>query len=232
MIENKKQVSFNDYVETYEKEIQSSIGFIHQDHSFFIELKANIIKEIAEKNFDEPEKINILDIGSGIGLIDHFLNPDFKNINGVDIESGVVEKARLYNPGVNYKIYDSKNLPYDDNTMDMIFTVNVMHHIKPAYWENFIKEMNRVTKPGGIAVIFEHNPLNPLTRLAVSRCEFDRDANLIHRSRLRKLFIKKYSVIGEEFILFFPFKSKMFRSVEKLLKWLPLGAQYYICGKK
>ena len=39
--------------------------------------------------------------------------------------------------------------------------------------------MRRVVRPGGLLCIIEHNPFNPLTRLAVVRCEFDRDAVLL-----------------------------------------------------
>ena len=42
-----------------------------------------------------------------------------------------------------------------------------------------IAEMARVTRPGGMVAIIEHNPLNPVTRHIVSRCPFDRDAVLL-----------------------------------------------------
>ena len=34
-------------------------------------------------------------------------------------------------------------------------------------------------KPGGMLFVFEHNPLNPLTRHAVNTCVFDENAHLI-----------------------------------------------------
>jgi SAM-dependent methyltransferase len=231
--ENKKNISFDDYVETYQREVQSSINFIGQDLDFFIELKANIIIKIASKYFNNPESINVLDIGSGIGLTDHHLSAYFKNLHGVDVEEGVVKKASEFNPNVKYSLYNSLNLPFGNSSMDMVFAINVMHHVPPDNWKNFVKEMNRVLKPGGMAAVFEHNPVNPLTRLAVSRCEFDRDAVLIHKKRLKKKFNSfGFKITDEEFILFFPFRGKLFRNIEKLLKWLPLGAQFYLAGKK
>ena len=108
-----------------------------------------------------------------------------------------------------------------------------MHHVPPAGWSGFAAEMYRVVKKGGLAVVFEHNPLNPLTRIAVSRCEFDKDAVLLHRRKLKKIFIDtKLSIAGKAYIVFFPFKSKVFRNAENILGWLPLGAQFYISGKK
>ena len=227
------QVRFGNYVETYEKEIQSSIGFIGQDHDFFIKVKADLITGIAAANFTQYNDINVLDIGCGIGLIDHHLSTVFRNLHGVDIEDSVVEKARKFNSGVKYSHYSGTSLPFNDSSMDLVFAINVMHHVPPGNWDGFTKEMARVLREGGTAVVFEHNPLNPLTRLAVDRCEFDRDAVLLHKRKLKKLFIDSdFKKIKTSYILFFPIKKKIFRNLEKLIGWLPLGAQLFITGKK
>ncbi len=231
--DNNKNVSFDNYVETYQKEVQSSINFIGQDVDFFIELKANMITGIAGRYFDNPEQINVLDIGSGIGLTDHHLTGFFKNLHGVDVEEGVVKKAMSYNPSVKYSLYDGLKLPFEDNAMDIVFAINVMHHVPPSSWKNFVSEMYRVVKPGGLGLVFEHNPLNPLTRLAVSRCEFDRDAVLIYKNRLKKMFVEASFIVNESrYIVFFPLRYKIFRSIETVLGKIPLGAQYYLAGKK
>jgi ubiquinone/menaquinone biosynthesis C-methylase UbiE len=239
MIENKsgqtekKKVSFDDYVETYEKEIQSSISFIGQEHSFFIEIKAKLIKELAYQFFNESKDIKILDVGSGIGLIDHYLSSNFRNLFGVDIEEGILEKAKVYNPEVNYRSYDGIILPFEDNSMDVVFAINVMHHVQPAQWQLFVKEMHRVTRRGGFTLVFEHNPLNPLTRLAVIKCEFDRDAVLLHRGNVKKLFLSAgFEKISSSFIIFFPFRNRIFRIVENRLRKIPFGAQFYVKGIK
>ena len=234
MEENKKSnISFDDYVETYQNEVQHSIDFIGQDVDFFIELKAKLLVATAKKFFGNIENISVLDIGSGIGLTDHFLSKEFKNLYGVDIEEGILNKAAKYNPPVNYRIYDGQHLPFEDNTMDITFAMNVMHHVPPALWQNFANEMHRVLKPGGLAAVFEHNPLNPLTRLAVKRCEFDADAVLLNHGKIKELIKKSnLNVIEDSYIVFFPFKSNIFRSIEKGLGWLPLGAQQYVLGRK
>ena len=226
------QVSFDDYVDTYQKEIQSSIGFIGQDVDFFLRLKANKLIELADKYLTDAN-ITVLDIGSGVGLMDRCLTNKFRNLSGVDVEGGVVQKAKEHNPSVNYKLYDGNSLPFPDNSMDLVFAVNVMHHVAPANWNNFVKEMHRVAKKGGLAVVFEHNPYNPLTRLAVSRCEFDRDAVLLKKNKLKELFISSgFEIAEHSYIIFFPFKGKFFRSVEQAVSWLPFGAQHYTAGKK
>jgi len=227
------QVSFDDYVETYRSEIDDSIGFIGQDVDFFIEIKAELLLKLAKKNFGDLSKVKVLDIGSGVGLVDRFLKNEIKDLYGVDVEEGVVEKAKFNNPEVNYRLYDGAKLPFDDNTFDLCFAINVMHHVPPGMWENFSREMHRVLKPGGIAAVFEHNPLNPLTRLAVARCEFDRDAVLLNHGKIKSLFKSAgLKVFDDSYIVFFPFKAKFFRGIEAFLGWLPMGAQHYVTGKK
>ncbi len=228
-----KQVSFDKYIETYKKEVQGSINFIGQDVDFFIELKANLLIGIAIKYLGSAKEIKTLDIGSGVGLVDRFLLKEMKNLYGVDVEGGVVEKAKKNNPSVIYDKYDGMSLPFENGSFDMAFAINVMHHVQPDGWENFTDEMFRILKPGGIAAVFEHNPLNPLTRLAVSRCEFDRDAVLLSHRRIIKLFLGAgFETLDDAYIVFFPLRSGIFRTAEKFIKWLPLGAQHYAVGRK
>ena len=230
---SEEQVSFDDYIETYKTEVDDSIGFIGQDTDFFIELKAQLLLKLSEKNLGDLSKIKALDIGSGIGLVDRHIKHRLKNLTGVDVEEGVVEKAKKNNPEVEYLWYDGIRLPFEDNTFDLCFAINVVHHVPPAIWDNFASEMRRVLKPGGIAAVFEHNPLNPLTRLAVKRCEFDRDAVLLSHNTLKALFkTAGLKVFDDEYIVFFPFNASFFRNIEKAIKWLPLGAQHFVAAKK
>jgi SAM-dependent methyltransferase len=227
------KISFDDYVQTYKKEVQSSINFIGQDVDFFIELKANLIIKLAKKNFNGLDSIKVLDVGSGIGLIDQFLIARIRNLYGIDVSGGAVENAKARNPKVHYTNYDGESMPFEDNFFDISFAINVMHHVPPKQWESFVNEMKRVTKPGGIIAVFEHNPLNPLTKLAVSRCEFDKDAVLLSNNKVKNIFISSGLKISDSaYIVFFPFKASFFRNAETIISWLPLGAQHFVVGKK
>jgi hypothetical protein len=89
--------------------------------------------------------------------------------------------------------------------------------------------MARVTRPGGLAIILEHNPLNPATRFAVSRCAFDEDAVLMRMSESRALLADAGLRERERaYILFFPFRN----TIERRLGRLPMGAQYYVAGSR
>ena len=67
-----------------------------------------------------------------MGLVDRFLLKEVKNLYGVDVEEGVVEKAKKNNPSVTYNKYDGKTLPFENGSFDMAFAINVMHHVPPA----------------------------------------------------------------------------------------------------
>ena len=134
---------------------------------------------------------------------------------------------------MSYSVYDGHTLPYPDDSFDVTFAICVMHHVPPDNWAGFLGEMKRVTAPGGLCIIFEHNPLNPLTRAVVSRCEFDKDAVLLWPKALKEAFRRNSLAIAERsYLLFFPFASSFAARIEKMIRWLPLGAQYYMGAVK
>jgi uncharacterized protein (DUF2062 family) len=93
--------------------------------------------------------------------------------------------------------------------------------------------MARVARPGGVVAILEHNPFNPLTRLAVYRCEFDDGVELLSRRATVNLMRQaKLELAEAKYIVFFPWRDALLRSLESRLGALPLGAQYAVAGVK
>lgn len=225
--------NFDSYKDKYRNEVQKSISFIKQDIDFFTEVKVRHLLEIAKRGLGNLSHLQVLDLGCGIGLTDELLVDKFEALYGVDISQGMIDKAKTINPSVNYLTYDGKTLPFLDNSLDLVFSICVLHHVSHDNWEKFICEMKRVTKIGGMVVVFEHNPFNPLTRYAVKNCEFDKDAELLKISKTEQLLkLCGLSKIEKGYILFFPFKGTVFTNIERKLEWLPLGAQYFVVGKK
>ena len=111
--------------------------------------------------------------------------------------------------------------------------INVLHHVPPAEWERFVREVGRVMRSGGVLLVFEHNPFNPLTRRAVKLCEFDEDAVLLRRAKVQRLCeTAGLKTVESSYILFFPFSTVLTRKIESGMSWCPLGAQYYVAAKK
>ncbi len=227
------RVNFGYYKETYRQEIQKSIAFIGQDLAFFTEAKVKKLLELVRHYSGDSSSLKILDVGCGVGLTDYYLTSHFKKVYGIDVDRGVVEKAAALNSKAAYRYYAGKTLPYADQSMDVTFAICVMHHVVPEGWERFAQEMRRVTKKGGLVVVFEHNPLNPLTQCAVSRCELDDDAVLLGMGKVESLLVQEPCRLNEKgFIIFTPYKHPFFAMLDRWLIWLPLGAQYYVCAQK
>jgi ubiquinone/menaquinone biosynthesis C-methylase UbiE len=118
-------------------------------------------------------------------------------------------------------------LPYDDRAFDLVFTSCVLHHVPPNHWQGFLGEMRRVLRRGGIGCVIEHNPWNPMTRLAVLRCPFDKDAILLRAAKVEALLRETgFAEIRSEHILLLPQAGRLARKIERALATLPLGAQY------
>ena len=217
----------------YREQVQEAIAFSGKDLDFFTEAKARCLLNLAEKQGEDLRQLQVLDVGCGVGLIHRFLAPRFGSLYGVDIADNAIEDAVRKHPAVHYQVCDGKVLPFPDDTFHLVFAICVLHHVPPADWEGFVQEMQRVARRGGLVVIFEHNPFNPLTRLVVRRCAFDADAVLLRQSKTREL-LKRSGLdrIEQGYLLLFPFPGAFFSRIEHGLRGLPLGAQYFVAGRK
>ena len=219
---------FNESKDNYTASIEQSVKFAGQDHDFYTQVKADVLKEIAAKRF--PGKtIELLDVGCGHGLI-HRKLAGF-SIYGTDVAGEVLELAKRDNPGVEYVPYDGTALPFETGRFDMTLAICVMHHVPPAAWVNFLKEMKRVLKPGGVAVVIEHNPINPVTNYIVKHCPLDEGVTMLRAGTLKTLMRDAgFTRSMHEYILFTPLAHALMRRLDRWLKWLPLGAQHVAMG--
>jgi len=225
-------MNFDAYAEDYSDRICDAMA-LHGGHEIFVEAKAQYLTEIARRQIGDTPELSVLDVGCGVGLIERFLAPHFRLLCGVDIAVEAIRQAKQTAPGARFLKYDGSSLPFMDDEFDIAFAVCVLHHVPAAGWHDLMAEMLRVVRPGGIVAVFEHNPLNPVVRVVVSRCEFDRDAELLRSKRVVKLFhLAGLSVITSRYIIFFPWRAKFWRVLERALHWLPLGAQYFVFGRK
>lgn len=225
---------FDEYGACYDDVIKKSIGFMGRKHDYYTSVKADCILSFLKARGISAAECSVLDAGCGIGLMDQYFTGTFATLEGVDISCESVEEARRRNPRVTYSSYEEGTpFPYSDNRFDVIFISCVLHHIPVQQRESFMRECRRVLKPQGYLFIFEHNSLNPLTRLVVRRCEFDRGAELLPLHTSRALLSRARLVFCERrFIFFFPFNHLFFKRLENGLRGLPLGAQYYVVGQK
>ncbi len=223
--------TFDAYDANYEEVVQQSIAFAGIEHSFFVRAKAAILAELFGDHFggDRPR---LLDVGCGVGRMHSSLKPLVQSLAGCDVSERALERAKGEHPWAEYRPTDDGKIPWDANAFDVSTAVCVFHHVPPKEWATLVADMRRVTRPGGLVVIIEHNPWNPATRLAVARCPFDHDAvllrsgtasSLLHKARLRH--------VGTRHFLFVPSEASWAKALEAHLRRIPLGAQYLTVGE-
>jgi SAM-dependent methyltransferase len=217
----------------YAKEIDQSIRFSGLGHDFFVKGKADRLLALLDRAGLERHGLKLLDIGCGMGLLHPFLAGTGLEITGVDVAEEALAAARAANKDASYLHYDGSHLPVPDGHFDAAVTICVMHHVPPPQWPAFLLEARRILKVGGVLLVFEHNPWNPLTRLAVNRCPFDHDAVLLSAPYLTKLMAAAGFVqVAREFMFFTPFAHPLVQRLEAGMSKLPLGAQYVLMGRK
>ena len=221
---------FDSYRSNYRDVVQSSIDFSGLPHSFFMRAKADLLRELIAQRLGQ-EKPAMLDVGCGVGSFHPMLRGMVGGLSGIDVSSASIGQARADNRGVDYRVFDGRRFPFDDGCFDLVTAICVMHHVAPAEWTHFMSEMRRVVRPGGLVCVIEHNPYNPLTRLAVSRCEFDRDAVLLRAGQTQKLMAAGgLQEIDARYFLLLPWDAKPARRIEGALGKVPLGGQYAVFG--
>jgi len=102
-----------------------------------------------------PPGRKILDIGCGTGHLAGELMKRGYEAWGVDLSDAMVEYAREhYNPD-RFRVGDIEHIPFPDNTFDGVVCLGVMEYLEKD--EPAVREMWRVLKPGGRAVITTPN---------------------------------------------------------------------------
>jgi SAM-dependent methyltransferase len=227
------EAEFDLLADQYRNVHAANISITGEPPEYFAEYKiADLAAFAARQNIGCS---NILDFGSGIGNSIPYFRKYFPGSNLIcaDVSSRSIEVAQTRFPGTESYIKIGEKVPLADGSQDIVFSACVFHHIPHVEHQKWLLELARVTKPGGILAIYEHNPLNPLTVRAVNTCPLDVNAHLIPASTMRKRAITGGWQRGEvAYKVFFPSKLSAFRNLEDRLEWLPLGAQYRMVSHK
>ena len=105
-------------------------------------LKAIRLHEIETVIKMLPHKGRVLEIGAGTGWQAQVLKNYGYDVNAIDVTSN--------NCMFPVTMYDGVNIPFEDNTFDIIFSSNTLEHIPHVY--DFQKEIHRVLKTDGIVL--------------------------------------------------------------------------------
>ncbi len=225
---------FDRFADEYDQLLRQSIAVTGEKPEFFHEYKIKVLGRLAQERNLLPE--SILDFGSGIGNSTPFFRHYFPTapLASADLSQRSLAVAETRFPGMakGLRIEDQR-IPADDNSFDIAFSACVFHHIPHEEHAHWLRELRRVTRPGGMLAIFEHNPLNPLTVRAVNTCPFDENARLVRANDLLRRYLDcgwKYPRV--RYHLFFPHALSGLRVLEPYLTGIPFGGQYSLTAVK
>lgn len=224
---------FDEFAEDYRLVHTENIKISGADSHYFAEMK---VKWLAR--FERNKPLRILDLGCGDGATAFYFQQYFSSWKscGIDISAKSIEvaKERML-PNCDFVVYDGETIPYEDGYFDVVFVAGVFHHVDFLHHQQLAAEIYRVMKNSARLYLFEHNPLNPLTRYLVNTCVFDKDAKLLKSTYASALLNKSnFAAIRKKFIIFFPRKGWLSKLIflEKYLERIPFGGQYVLMAKK
>lgn len=99
----------------------------------------------------------VLDVACGTGYGSQMIAHQAQSVLGVDRSPEAVEYARAHYPEKNltYAVDNAMQLSLEDNSFDVVISLETIEHLVEP--EEFIKEVKRVLRPGGIFVVSTPN---------------------------------------------------------------------------
>jgi SAM-dependent methyltransferase len=229
---DRRQAEFDLLADNYERQHRANIAISGEGTAFFAEYKIADLALLASSV--GHQHTTMLDFGCGIGNSIPYFRRYFPSakLQCADVSTHSMDIARTRFPGSEAYVVVQSEIGLPSHSQDISFSACVFHHIPHHEHEHWLSELRRVTRPGGLMAIYEHNPLNPLTLRAVNTCPLDINARLITANTLRKRALAAGWVdVSVAYKLFFPSFLSRLRPLEKRLQWLVLGAQYRLSGR-
>lgn len=216
---------FDEYARTYDELHNQNLAASGESLEYFAEYKLECLKR-AGAPLGEP----LLDYGCGIGNVTSVLTRAFTDVHGFDPSSESLRVARERMPTSTFHA-ESDAMPAAHFSTAVLS--GVLHHVPRPQRVPTMKTVLSKLRPGGRVFVFEHNPLNPVTRHAVKTCPFDDDADLLFPWQAKRLLRDAgFSNVALDYIVFFPRPLAFLRPLEPKLGWLPGGAQLLVTGTR
>ena len=227
------QAEFDLLADEYRVQHEANVAITGESPEYFSEYKiADLAGLLARMKLPTAK---MLDFGSGIGNSLPYLRKYFSGseLSCADVSARSIEIAQTRFPGQENYVLIDQSIPLPTASQDVVFSACVFHHIPHEQHLHWLTELRRITKPGGVLAIYEHNPLNPLTVRAVNTCPLDVNAKLIRGGTMRKRAVAGgWGDAHVDYKLFFPSALAALRPMERHLEWLCLGAQYRMLARR
>ena len=208
--------------------------FTGREAAFFHHRKAEVIRQFFRRRNIVTLGLCHLDVGCGKGDLLRLLQSDFERSVGCDVSSEMMRGISQVD-GIETRVQkDPLQIPFGDAEFDLVTAVCVYHHVPCDERSALTREIARVLRPGGIFCLIEHNPLNPVTRLIVSRTPVDTDAILLGAAEARRLMdAAGLHFLEQDYFLYLPEALyRHLRKSEAMFARVPFGGQYALFARK
>ena len=132
----------------------------------------------------------VLDLGCGTGVIlkeISSINSDVE-LFGLDLSENMIAKAtQRLGTTATLSVGDAENLPYADNTFDLVCCVESFHHYPNP--KKALSEINRVLKNGGLFLLCDTWTRSPIRQILnfFIRFSSDGDVHIYSENEISKL---------------------------------------------
>lgn len=230
------RAEFDKFADEYRAMHAGNIAISGENPEYFAEYKVRDLVRSYYASLGHIEAPCVLDFGAGVGTSVPFMRrymPQAR-LTCIDVSPKSLEVGRARFGGeAEFVLFNGTRIPFPDGSFDIVFAACVFHHIDHREHVTLLRELLRVLVSGGIVLVYEHNPYNPLTRHAVNTCPFDENAHLIPAQRMRRGFVAAGFIHPYiRYRVFFPSVVRGLRRLEPWITWLPFGAQYYVAASK
>ena len=227
------EAEFDKFADEYNEAHTKNLAITGDKPEYFAQFKARELRR-ALMRAGAAEPRTILDFGSGIGASLPHLAKEFpaSALTAFDVSQRSLEIARTRFPDCARFVHGPGLDVLGDAKFDVIFAACVFHHIPHDMHVDLFSQLAARLEPDGVMIVFEHNPLNPVTRYIVATCPFDENAELIRAGALAATQrAAGFSHVEKRYTGFFPNALSALRPLEPGMSALPIGAQYYTLAR-
>ena len=104
----------------------------------------------------------VIDVGTGLGAgAYHLALNGAKRVLGIDYSKSAIDYARrsFSLPNLKFRIMNVTNLSLLPNSFDVVFAFEIIEHLQPKYYDNFLQGIIRIIKVDGITLLSTCNKL-------------------------------------------------------------------------
>jgi len=165
---------------------------------------------------------DVLEVGCGEGRGVELILSEADSFTGIDKIQNVVDALKTKFPEGDFRqMMIPPFVGLDDNSFDVVISFQVIEHIKDDF--NYLKEIHRVLRPGGKALITTPNIKMSLSRNPWHIREYTSDEL---KGLGQKIFssVKMLGIAGNEKVMQYYEQNR--KSVNSMMKWDFLNLQY------